>query len=147
MPPLQDNTVVILSYIGKLDNGEIFQKIDVEAPIKATLGSSELPPMVEEAVRNMTPGESTSVRVPPEEGFGPRQKILLQEIENKEFIERVKPKPGMIITLNAQKDGAEEPVPVPATIMEINGDTVLVDYNHPLAGHHLTYDVTLIAVE
>ena len=147
MTPLQDNTVITVSFIGKLDNGEVFQKIDTDAPVKATLGNSELPPMVEEAVRNMTPGETTSVRVPPEEGYGPRQKMLLQEIENKAFVERVKPKPGMIVTLNAQKDDAEEPVPVPATIMEVNGDTVLVDYNHPLAGHHLTYELTLLAVE
>ena len=143
MSALQDNTVVTISYIGKLDNGEIFNTTEPDAPITATIGNSDLPPTLEETIKNMTVGQTTTVRVPPEEGYGARQKVLLQEIENKEFIERVKPKPGMVITLNVNKDG--EQVPVPATVMEINGDTVVVDYNHPLAGHHLTYEVTLLA--
>ena len=36
---------------------------------------------------------------------------------------------------------------VPATIIEVNNDTVVVDYNHPLAGHHLTYDLTVTAID
>lgn len=145
MTDLKDNTVVTITYLGKLDSGDVFKEIDTEAPLKATLGSSELPPTLEEKIRSMSKGETASVRLPPEEGYGPRQKELLQEIENKEFIKRVNPKPGMVITLNADKDG--EQVPVPATVVEINGDVVVVDYNHPLAGHHLTYEVTLLEVE
>lgn len=143
MSILSDNTVVTISYIGKLDNGEIFKITDSDSPITATIGNSELPPTLEETVKTMAVGQTTTVRVPPEEGYGARQKVLLQEIENKEFIERVQPKPGMVITLNANKDG--EQIPVPATVMEIKGDIVVVDYNHPLAGHHLTYEVTLLA--
>lgn len=144
MSILSDNTVVTISYIGKLDNGEIFKTTDPEVPINATIGNSELPPTLEETIRNMTVGQTATVRVPPEEGYGARQKMLLQEIKNREFIERVQPKTGMVITLNANKDG--EQIPVPATVMEIKGDVVVVDYNHPLAGHHLTYEVTLLAI-
>lgn len=145
MTELKDNTVVTFTYLGKIDNGDVFKEKDTETPLKATLGSSELPPTLEEKIKTMSKGETASVRVPPEEGYGPRQKTLLQEIENKEFIERVKPKPGMVITLNIDKDG--EQVPVPATVIEINDDVVTVDYNHPLAGHHLTYEVTLLDIE
>lgn len=147
MAPLKDKDAVIICYVGKLDNGEEFATITKEEPFKAILGESELPPTLEEAIRGLKVGETTSVRVPPEEGYGPRQKLLVQEIENKEFIERVQPKPGLIITLNAQKEDGAEPVPVPATVMEVNGDIVTVDYNHPLAGHHLTYEVTLLDTE
>lgn len=147
MAPLKDQDVVVVCYVGKLDNGEEFKTITKEEPFKATLGNSELPPSLEEAIRSLDVGQSISVRVPPEEGYGPRQKLLVQEIENKEFVERVQPKPGLIITLNAQKEEGAEPVPVPATVMEVNGDIVTVDYNHPLAGHHLTYELTLLAVE
>lgn len=147
MSELQDGTVISVSYIGTLDNGDVFKTITPEEATKATLGNSELPPTLEEAVRKMSPGDTMSVRVPPEEGYGPRQKMLLQEIENKEFIERINPKPGMIITLNAQKDADSEPAPVPATVIEVKEDIVVIDYNHPLAGHHLTYAITLESIE
>ena len=145
MTELKDDTVVTISYVGKLVTGDVFKEMDADAPHKATLGASELPPTLETKIRTMSKGETATVQVPPEEGYGPRQKDLLQEIENKEFIERVQPKPGMIISLKADKDGEE--VQVPATVIEINGDVVTVDYNHPLAGHDLIYEVTLIDVE
>jgi len=145
MSELKDNTVVTITYIGKLDTGDVFTEIASEKPLKATLGSSELPPTLEERIRSMSKGETATVRLPPEEGYGPRQKVLLQEIENKEFIERVKPKLGMVITLNIDKEG--EQVPVPATVVEIKDGIVIVDYNHPLAGHHLNYEITLLDIE
>lgn len=145
MAPIQDNAVATISFIGKLDNGEVFTDNTNENALKVTIGTSDLPPTLESEIRNMNVGDTIKVRVPPEEGYGPRQKMLLQEIDNKEFIERVNPKPGMIINLQVDKDG--EQTPVPATVMEVNGNVVTVDYNHPLAGHHLTYEVTLLAVE
>ncbi|MGL1931470.1 MAG: FKBP-type peptidyl-prolyl cis-trans isomerase [Desulfotalea sp.] len=147
MSELQDGTVVLVSYIGKIDNGDVFKTTSPEEPVKAIIGDSELPPTLEEAVKKMSVGETVKVRVPPEEGYGPRQKLLTQEIGNKEFIEKINPKPGMIINLNAKKEGIEEPVPVPATVIEVKEDVVVVDYNHPLAGHHLTYELTLESVE
>lgn len=145
MAPIQDNAVATISFVGKLDNGEVFTENTQENALKVTLGTSDLPPTLESALKDMNIGDSIKVRVPPEEGYGPRQKMLLQEIDNKELIERVNPKPGMIVNLQVDKDG--EPTQVPATVMEVNGSIVTVDYNHPLAGHHLTYEVTLLAVE
>ncbi len=145
MAPIQDNAVATISFIGKLDNGEVFTDNTKENALKVTLGTSDLPPTLESAIKEMNIGQSIKVRVPPEEGYGPRQKLLLQEIDNKEFVDRVKPKPGMIINLTVDKDG--QPTQVPATVMEVNDSIVTVDYNHPLAGHHLTYEVTLLNVE
>ncbi len=145
MASISENSVVTISFTGKLDNGEIFTEKETTEPFKVQLGNHDLPPTVENEIRTMNIGDTVKVRVPPEEGYGPRQKILLQEIKNKELIERLNPKPGMIITLNAEKDGKQ--TPVPATVMEVNDDVVTVDYNHPLAGHHLTYEVTLLGVE
>jgi len=145
MALINDNSVVTISFIGKLDNGEVFAEKSATEPFQVTLGNSDLPPSVETEIKRMNIGDTVKVRVPPEEGYGPRLKMLLQEIKNKEFLERVKPKPGSIITLNVDKDG--EQVPVPATVIEVKDDVVVVDYNHPLAGHHLTYEITLLGVE
>jgi hypothetical protein len=80
----------------------------------------------------------------PDEGFGPRKKDLVQTIDSEEMIKKINPKPGMILSLNIDKDGTEQKIP--ATIMEVSGSKITVDYNHPLSGHHLTYDLTLVDI-
>ncbi len=138
------NDTVSITYIGKLDNGENFSTIDEKEPLQAIIGNSELPPTLEQAIIGMKTGETQKVRVSPDEGFGPRQKDLIQTIDNQEMIDSLQPKPGMILTLKIEKEGREEKVP--ATVIEVSGSSVTVDYNHPLAGHHLTYEVTLVDI-
>ncbi len=133
---------VVITATGKLDNGEIFYTIPDNKPMSITLGNSDLPPTLEAILSTMKPGESRKVRVPPEEGYGARQKSLLQTIDSQEMVDRLQPKPGMIISLKAEKDG--EIQPIPATVMEVDGSEITIDYNHPLAGHHLNYEVTLL---
>ena len=141
-PKINDKITFFMT--GKLDNGEVFISIDKEKPFTATIGNAEIPPTVESALLTMKTGETRNIRVPPEEGYGHRHKYLVQEIENQQLVETIKPKPGMIVHLKVQKEGVEEKVP--ATIMEVKGSKVTVDYNHPLAGHHLNYELTLLDI-
>lgn len=144
MTTVKENDTITLSYIGRLDNSEVFKIVDTQEPVTVALGQSELPPTLENALIGMAVGETRKIRVPPEEGYGPRQKDLLQELDNEDLVKNLKPKPGMIIGLMVNKDGAEHKVP--ATVIEVHENSVLVDYNHPLAGHHLTYEVTILAI-
>ncbi len=136
------SNTVLITVTGKLDNGEIFYTIPSNKPMSVKLGNSDLPPTLEGVIRTMKPGESRKVRVPPEEGYGARQKDLLQTIDSQEMVARLQPKPGMILSLKAEKEG--EMQTIPATVMEVDGSVITVDYNHPLAGHHLNYEVTLL---
>jgi FKBP-type peptidyl-prolyl cis-trans isomerase 2 len=90
----------------------------------------------------MKKGDTKKIRIAPEEGYGARLKDLLHEIPKSVFGDKVVPKPGLIVSQRVEKDGAEHKVP--ATIIEVKADTIVIDYNHPLAGHHLTYELTLI---
>lgn len=139
------NSIVTLAFIGKLDNGEIFISMNEKEPLNTQIGSSDLPPTVEQELLKMTVGELRKIRVPPEEGFGPRQKDLLQTIDNQKMIDTIQPKPGMVLSLKIDKDGVEQKVP--ATVISVEGSQVTVDYNHPLAGHHLNYELKLLAIQ
>jgi FKBP-type peptidyl-prolyl cis-trans isomerase 2 len=139
------NSTVSIAFIGKLDNGEVFISVEEQDPLLTKLGNSDLPPTVEAAIIEMKVGERRKVRIPPEEGFGPRQKDLLQTIDSQNMVDALQPKPGMVLALKVDKDGVEEKVP--ATVISVEGSQVTVDYNHPLAGHHLTYELHLLGIQ
>lgn len=137
--------MVSIALVGKLDNGEIFISIEEQDPLRTQIGNNDLPPTVEQTLIEMKVGERRKIRIPPEEGFGPRQKDLLQTIDSQKMVDTLQPKPGMILALKIDKDGVEQKVP--ATVISVEGSQITVDYNHPLAGHHLTYELTLLEIQ
>ena len=145
MKVVEQNDSVTLTFIGTLDNGDEFMVKDNTDPITVTIGESELPPTIENGLIGLKEGDHRKIVVSPDEGYGPRQKNLLQTITNKEFIDRVKPKRGMIVHMNTTREGHE--VKVPATVIDVNDDGVVIDYNHPLAGHNLTYQITILSIQ
>jgi len=145
MSTIHESATVTISYTGKLDNGDIFKTVPEEQPLTVTLGNHELPPTLEKALIGVSEGDNISVRVTPEEGYGARQKMLVQTIDRKSLGGKIAPRPGMILSLKVEKDGEEHQVP--ATVMEVSDNSIVIDYNHPLAGHHLTYHVHVISVE
>ncbi len=142
MSSISKNDQVTISFTGKLDNGDVFMVVTPEEPISITLGQSELPPTVENAVVGMKKGDTKKIRVTPDEGFGHRTKDLLHEVPTASFGSKVTPKPGMIVSQKIEKDGQQ--LDVPATIIELKDEKVVIDYNHPLAGHHLNYELTIL---
>ncbi len=144
MATIKANSSVTITYEGKLDNGDHFKTITEKNPLIIKIGNSDIPPTLETSLIGMSEGQSKTVRVSPEEGYGPRQKILVHTVNIKHFGGKISPKPGMILSLKVEKDGKEHEVP--ATVIEVNNDSVVVDYNHPLAGHHLTYHVKILNV-
>jgi FKBP-type peptidyl-prolyl cis-trans isomerase 2 len=131
-----------ISFTGRLDTGDIFMVVPPDEPMVIVLGQSELPPTVEKTVADMKKGETRKVRIAPEEGYGHRMKDLLHELPKAVFGDDAPLKPGMIVSQKIEKDGSLHQVP--ATIIELKNDMVVIDYNHPLAGHHLTYEITVI---
>ncbi len=135
---------MVIAVVGTLDNGATFYTVEKDEPLKVTLGKSNLPPSVERGIMTMNVGEVKKIRVTPEEGYGERQKDLLQVINSPQMIEKLQPKPGMLLSLNVEKEGVTQQVP--ATVMEVKGTEITVDYNHPLAGHNLNYEVELLDI-
>jgi FKBP-type peptidyl-prolyl cis-trans isomerase 2 len=141
---VKENASIMITFTGKLDNGVVFAEVPATQPMKVQLGDSELPPTVEMALIGMQKGESRKIRVSDDEGYGPRLKDLLHEVPRDIFGDRIDPKPGMVLSQKVEKDGMEQKVPV--TVIEVKEDVVVLDYNHPLAGHHLTYEVTVVDI-
>lgn len=144
MEQVEEKDTVTITYIGKLDNGTIFQTVTDKKPLEIVLGNGDAPPTLEDALMGMKVGEKKKVRVDPEESYGPRMKDLLQKLNRKDLGDDADPKLGMVISLKVEKEGREHQVP--ATVVEVKDEIVTIDYNHPLAGHHLSYDLEIIQI-
>lgn len=145
MKQVQQNDIVTISCTGKLANGTTFHDSNESEPLVITIGSHDVPPTLEQALLGMSPGEQKRVKIEPDEGYGPRRKDLLQTLDRTTLGNTITPQIGMVLSLKVEKDGQAHQVP--ATIVEINNDTIVVDYNHPLAGHNLFYDISIISIE
>lgn len=144
MRPVQLFDIVSVSYTATLPSGEIVESTPEGKPLILPIGSGQILKAVEASLLGMEPGQTRTVHIQPEDAFGPYRQNLVQEVPRAVFGDRIDPRPGMILSLNMTKDGANHQVP--ATILASGNETVTVDYNHPLAGQVITYTVTLHAV-
>ena len=98
-------------------------------------GQHELIPALEAALTGMKQGEQTRVDLKPEEAFGPYDEKKVMKIERDKLPPTVQT--GAIYrTLDGR----------PFTVVALAGDQVVADFNHPLAGKRLVFDVTILRV-
>ena len=144
MCPVALTDTVSISYTATVDDGEVVEKVPANRPITLKIGSGRVLKAVEASLLGMNPGETRTIRIQPEDAYGPHYETLVHDIKRSVFKGKIDPKPGMILSLTINRDGQDQQVP--ATVLSVNSDTVTVDYNHPLAGKVLTYTVTLHAI-
>lgn len=139
MAPSQGQKVKV-HYRGTLDNGEEFDSSYGREPLEFTVGAGMVIPGFENAVAAMEVGQKTQVRIPAVQAYGERQEEALQPVPRAAFAEE--PQPGGMVSLQAP-DGSQ----MAATIVEVGAEKVTLDFNHPLAGEDLTFDLELVGIE
>lgn len=137
--PLSDGTTVRVHYRGTLDDGTVFDSSEGRDPLEFTLGCGEVIPGFEAAVVDLAIGESVTVTIDPENGYGLAIEEARQQVPVESFWEP--PEVGMVAQLVAP-DGTE----LAATVVEVGEQEATLDFNHPLAGKTLTFDITLAEI-
>ncbi|MBN2403949.1 MAG: peptidylprolyl isomerase [Coriobacteriia bacterium] len=141
MPAVNGDKVAV-HYTGTLDDGSEFDSSEGRDPLVFTLGEGEVIPGFETAVMGLEPGSSASIVIAPEDAYGPVHPEAMQEVSMELFGEDVPPQ-GVIITLVAE-DGTRMPATV-ASFSE-DGASATLDFNHPLAGQTLHFDIKLVEI-
>ncbi len=141
MSEAKNGDTVKVHFTGKLENGEIFSKSEVETPIEVTLGNGELLPGFENGILGMEVGEKKTITVPPEEAYGPKQEDLMVEVDKGNLPEHVTPAIGKGLRIR-QSDGDD----IHVIISDMTETTVTLDGNHPLAGVTLFFDLELVGI-
>ncbi|MFO7988353.1 MAG: FKBP-type peptidyl-prolyl cis-trans isomerase [Thermodesulfobacteriota bacterium] len=129
---------ISVDYTGKKQDGTVFDSSEGKEPLKFTVGSGMLIQGFDNAVVGMKPGESKTVEVPPDQGYGHRHEDAFVDIPREQIPEEIPLSEGLVLQLQDPQGR-----PVPATVTEITDENVKMDINHMLAGETLTFDITI----
>jgi FKBP-type peptidyl-prolyl cis-trans isomerase SlyD len=131
------STVVAIDYTLRNDQGEVLDTSEGREPLVYLHGANSIIPGLERALEGKTEGDELSVRVPPEEAYGARDEAMIQAVPRAMFGEN----PVQVGARYRAAGPNGEPLEI--TVVEADQDRVTVDANHPLAGEHLNFDVTV----
>ncbi len=133
---------VRVDYTGKLETGEVFDSSKGKEPLEFELGSGKVIPGFDDGIIGMKEDQEKDITISPEKGYGNRSDNYIKEIPKNSVPEKIKLEKGMILLFKRQ-DG----MTMPCTVNEIGKDTIKVDFNHPLAGKTLKFNVKLIHIK
>ncbi len=141
MPTAKSGDTVKVHYTGTLDDGSEFDSSKDGEPLVFTLGAGNIIPGFEQAVLDMSIGESKKITLPCDQAYGPRHDHLVQEVPRSVIPDSIKLEAG--ITLRGQSAEGEA---MNFTVIGFDDANVKLDGNHPLAGHDLTFELELVEI-
>jgi len=137
----KDGDTVHVNYRGTLKDGSEFDSSEGREPLEFVVGSGQVIPGFDAAVRPLEPGDKTTVTIPAAEAYGERQDEGLQAFPRDAFPPEPEPQVGWAVEL-AGPDGER----IPAFVTDVTDEAVVLDFNHPLAGEDLTFELELVDV-
>lgn len=134
------NKVVSINYTLKDDSGAVLDSSAGKAPLAYLHGNKNLIDGMEKSLEGKEAGAKFNITIAPEEAYGVKSPDLINDVPLANFPEKEFVKIGA----NFQAD-TDEGMRV-ATVTNIKGDVVTVDFNHPLAGKTLFFDIEVVSV-
>ncbi|MCW9025417.1 MAG: peptidylprolyl isomerase [Gammaproteobacteria bacterium] len=137
---ITEKMVVTLNYTLKDDDGNVIDSAQ-DGSFTYLHGAANIIPGLENALIGKGEGDSLSVTIEPEEGYGERNDSMTQVVSRDLF------EGDEEITVGMQFH-AESPdgQPMTVSVAHIEGDDVTIDGNHPLAGVRLNFDVNVVGI-
>lgn len=141
-PDIGPGTTVTLHFRLSLEDGVVIDSTFEKAPAEFTVGDGKLLPGFERKLMGMRVGEKQAFTVLPEDGFGQPNPNNVQSFRPDVFSEDMELAEGLVVSF-ADATRAE----LPGVVKSISADEVIVDFNHPLAGRNILFEVEILAVE
>jgi peptidylprolyl isomerase len=149
MAQAKEGDKVKVHYTGRLENGDVFDSSECgedecgceTGPLEFTIGEGDVIPGFEKGVIGMSVGESKTLNIPVEDGYGDRHDEMVAKVEREHMPSDLAPEVGMRLEVT-QEDGQQFPV----VITEVTDTHITLDANHPLAGRDLIFDIRLVEI-
>jgi len=135
-------STVSIDYTGKLETGETFDSSKGRGVLEFEIGDGKIVKGLEDSIVGMKVGDEKKITVNPENAYGKRNESLVKEVPKSTIPKEIKLKKGLILMFK-REDGYK----TPATVTEIKKDIVKIDFNHPLAGKKLKFEIKLVDIK
>jgi FKBP-type peptidyl-prolyl cis-trans isomerase SlyD len=138
-------SVVSLQYKLHLGDGQVIDASEPGDPLVYLHGESQIVPGLERELEGLETGAARQVAVAPADGYGELDLTAVQRVPKHAFPEGFEPEVGQELVAQGP-DGQPLPFVVKGVEKGLEGEIVVVDFNHPLAGKTLHFDVTVVEV-
>jgi len=135
---VQKGVVVSMEYTLKID-GEVIDSSQGQDPLEFLAGHSNIISGLEREMLGMKVGDSKDVVVPPEDGYGEYNEEAFLDVPSRQFPQDMKVEEGLELTVRDDSGQARY-----ARIESVEGETVRLNFNHPLAGDELHFNVKVV---
>jgi FKBP-type peptidyl-prolyl cis-trans isomerase SlyD len=133
---IADGMKVTMEYTLTLPDKTVVDSTKGGPPFSYTQGKQEIIPGLEKALTGLKAGDKKNVTIPAAEAYG------LYDEKKKVTVPKDKVPPDVKVGTRLRSQSGQE-----AKVVEVKGNSVVVDVNHPLAGKDLTFDVNIVNVE
>ncbi len=134
-------SLVLMHYSIALTNGSEIESSFDDEPVEITMGDSDVTDGMELAIFGLKEGDSQTLALTPEQGFGIRDEDNIHEMPLSDFPKDLLPEVGLSYSFESP-DGSE----IPGTVISLKNDSAEIDFNHPLAGHEIIFTVKILGV-
>jgi FKBP-type peptidyl-prolyl cis-trans isomerase SlyD len=135
---IDKSSFVTIDYLINLNDQETYPPDGQPEEISFCMGWGAMPPGLEEALLGLDVSDRKTVSLTAEEAYGAFDDELLMEVPRSDFAPEVELRPGLVFETE-NEDGQT----VFFIVQEVRSETVLIDFNHPLAGKDLTVSFTI----
>ena len=138
---IREGSQVALEYTLSDESGTVIESNKGKQPMSYIHGKSQIIPGLEKELSGMKVGEEKKIQVKPEDGYGPINPDAFQEVPKDKLPPEALKVGTMLMAQNSQGQG------IPVRVHEIKDTTVVVDFNHPMAGKTLSFDVKVSEIK
>lgn len=134
---------IVMYFSITLEDGTVADTTrDDQKPFEFTLGDGQLVEGLELSLIGLKAGDKQSLLIEPKDAFGYPDDSSIHWMPRGEFDSKMKLQTGMVIGFSTPSDQE-----MAGRILVIEDDKVKVDFNHPMAGHEITFEVEVLSVE
>lgn len=132
---------VRIHYTGYLEDGELIDTTEGREPFELIIGEGSTIPGLEMGLTGMAEGDTRTLHIDPEDGFGHRKPDRTETIKRSKLPKDLKPEEGMHLQVPDADGGFFR-----AVVVGVERDKIVIDVNHPLAGKKLKFEVRLVEI-
>lgn len=138
---IEDGSKVSIEYTLTLDDGSTADTNVGGEPLVYNQGQQEILPALEEALVGLAAGDTKKVMLTAEEGYGLVDPDGFQDVEPDIVPEDARTVGTMLVA--SDPEGNQQPI----RVHEVADEKIVLDFNHPLAGEALTFDIKILEIE